>query len=448
MDWPIDWLTSFKWLALLTGWPLSYRRLYIWLSAGLFSRLSQLIVNSMSDFELCLNFEIISFNTLFIKDWILWIIFRAPAPVHISSFLSRHYRIESTKSKEHSAELTMASEFCESVAKDLISISCAEDSEAVLNSIDGKNVAFLDFLIDCELKQCVSHSLVQQYVSQIWFGELKMEDWKLMLIFLVAFCFPPLWVYLSLPFKNRHRQIPVIKFICRLISHLYLILILCLTVVVPWKYSGNYLAPHWFDYFLYLWIIGMLIAEFSSERVRSGLGWFPTIVVLLVLFSELLRVIAVGYDTDQRLEIVFARNQFLGAAVMLSVLQLLDFLSIHRLFGPWGVIIGHLVVDVLRFLLILLIFFFSFTLQLLAVLKVSWSSFQMNERVLDMWSADSAELAIINLISNKRKWNYCLFNFKKFESFEANYYWMLFWFSETTGAISFHMRLYGMRTES
>ncbi|KAK2558333.1 Ankyrin-1 [Acropora cervicornis] len=266
----------------------------------------------------------------------------APAPVHISSFLSRHYRIESTKSKEHSAELTMASEFCESVAKDLISISCAEDSEAVLNSIDGKNVAFLDFLIDCELKQCVSHSLVQQYVSQIWFGELKMEDWKLMLIFLVAFCFPPLWVYLSLPFKNRHRQIPVIKFICRLISHLYLILILCLTVVVPWKYSGNYLAPHWFDYFLYLWIIGMLIAEFSSERVRSGLGWFPTIVVLLVLFSELLRVIAVGYDTDQRLEIVFARNQFLGAAVMLSVLQLLDFLSIHRLFGPWGVIIGHL----------------------------------------------------------------------------------------------------------
>lgn len=115
----------------------------------------------------------------------------------------------------------------------------------------------------------------------------------------------------------------------------------------------------------------MLIAEFSSERVRSGLGWFPTIVVLLVLFSELLRVIAVGYDRDQRLGIVFARNQFLGAAVMLSVLQLLDFLSIHRLFGPWGVIIGHLVVDVLRFLLILLIFFFSFTLQLLAVLKVS-----------------------------------------------------------------------------
>lgn len=267
----------------------------------------------------------------------------------------------------------MASVFCENMAKDLISISCAEDSEAVLNSIDGKNVAFLDFLIDCELKQCVSHSLVQQYVSQIWFGELKLEDWKLMLLFLIAFLLPPIWLYLSLPFKNRYRQIPVIKFICRLISHLYLIFLLCLTVVVPWKYPASFLAPHWYEYFLFIWIIGMLVSEISSERERSGLGWFPTIVVLLVLFSELLRVIAAGFDGKKRIEIVFARNQFLGAALMLCVLQLLDFLSIHRLFGPWGVIIGHLVVDVLRFLLILCIFFSSFTLQLLAVLKVSRS---------------------------------------------------------------------------
>ena len=295
--------------------------------------------------------------------------FSAPAPVHISSFLSRHYRIETTKNKENTVELDMASSFCETMAKDLISISCAEDSEAVLNSLDGKNVAFLDFLIECELKQCVSHSLVQQYVTQIWFGELKWEDWKFMLLFLVALIFPPLWVYLSLPFKNKHRQIPIIKFICRLISHLYLILILCLTVVVPWNYSGLVLAPHWYEYFLYIWILGMLVTEISSERERSGLGWFPTIVVFLALFAELLRIIAIGYDGPDRLDIVFVRNQCLGVALMLCVLQLLQFLSIHRLFGPWGVIIGHLVVDVLRFLLILTIFFTSFALQLTAVFK-------------------------------------------------------------------------------
>lgn len=289
--------------------------------------------------------------------------------MHISSFLSRHYRIETTKNKENTVELDLASSFCETMAKDLISISCAEDSEAVLNSLDGKNVAFLDFLIECELKQCVSHSLVQQYVTQIWFGELRWEQWKFMLLFLVALLFPPLWVYLSLPFKNKHRQIPIIKFICRLISHLYLILILCLTVVVPWNYSGLILTPHWYEYFLYIWILGMLLSEISSERERSGLGWFPTIVVILVLFSELLRIIAIGYHGPERLNIVFVRNQCLGVALTLCVLQLLQFLSIHRLFGPWGVIIGHLVVDVLRFLLILTIFFTSFALQLTAVFK-------------------------------------------------------------------------------
>ena len=301
---------------------------------------------------------------------ILIIVFSAPAPVHMSSYLSRHYRIETSKNKEHSAELGLASSFCETMAADLISISCAEDSEAVLNALDAKNVAFLDFLIECELKQCVSHSLVQQYVSQIWFGELKWAEWKIMLLFLVALLFPPVWVYLSLPFKNRYRQIPVMKFICRLISHLYLILLLCLTAVVPWKYSGSVLTPHWYEFFLFIWIIGLLLSESTSDKERSGLGWFPIIVILLVLFSELLRIIAVPFDKSRRLDIVFARNQFLGAALMLCVLQLLEFLSIHRLFGPWGVIIGHLIVDVVRFLLIFFIFFFSFALQLQTVLKV------------------------------------------------------------------------------
>ena len=51
------------------------------------------------------------------------------------------------------------------------------------------------------------------------------------------------------------------------------------------------------------------------------------------------------------------------------MVQLLDFLSIHHLFGPWGVIIGHLVIDVLRFITIALIFGVGFALQLGAVFK-------------------------------------------------------------------------------
>lgn len=51
------------------------------------------------------------------------------------------------------------------------------------------------------------------------------------------------------------------------------------------------------------------------------------------------------------------------------MVQLMEFLSIHHLFGPWGVIIGHLVIDVLRFLAIMLIFVIGFALQLGAVFK-------------------------------------------------------------------------------
>lgn len=54
---------------------------------------------------------------------------------------------------------------------------------------------------------------------------------------------------------------------------------------------------------------------------------------------------------------------------MMSMVQILEFLSIHHLFGPWGVIIGHLVIDVLRFLTIALIFGVAFALQLGAVFK-------------------------------------------------------------------------------
>ena len=266
-------------------------------------------------------------------------------------------------------DLNKASAFCETVGLDLITISCAEDSETVLNAIDEKDVPFLDFLIECELKQCVSHTLVQQYVTQIWFGELKWEEWKFILLFLVAFLFPPLWIYLSLPFKNRHSHIPIIKFICRLISHLYLILFLCLTVVVPWRYPAADLTPHWYEYCLFTWITGILLSEVSHEGDRNGLSWFPTIVVILALLAEMLHLVALGYNGPQRINIIFVRNQLLAAALTLCVLQFLQFLSIHRLFGPWGVIIAHLVVDVTRFLLILTIFFVSFVLQMTAIHK-------------------------------------------------------------------------------
>ena len=54
---------------------------------------------------------------------------------------------------------------------------------------------------------------------------------------------------------------------------------------------------------------------------------------------------------------------------MLCFAQLLDFLSFHHLFGPWGVIIRDLMYDLVRFLVILSIFMVGFTAHLAAVYR-------------------------------------------------------------------------------
>lgn len=55
--------------------------------------------------------------------------------------------------------------------------------------------------------------------------------------------------------------------------------------------------------------------------------------------------------------------------MMLCFAQLLDFLSFHHLFGPWGVIIRDLMYDLVRFLVILSIFMVGFTAHLAAVYR-------------------------------------------------------------------------------
>lgn len=57
----------------------------------------------------------------------------------------------------------------------------------------------------------------------------------------------------------------------------------------------------------------------------------------------------------------------LAIALLLASVQLLDFLSFHHLFGPWAVIIGKLMVDLGRFLVILLIFVFGFSMYVAAI---------------------------------------------------------------------------------
>ena len=306
-------------------------------------------------------------------------ILQCPAPIYAASKLSKHYRNESTREKERGRDLLAAGNVCENIASELLSLACADSAEKLLTAVDDRDVPFLDYLIECEQKTCVSHPLVQVYLGDVWRGDFQWDDWKYFLLFTLCLICPPLWAFLCLPWNDRYHKIPIIKFICHLISHFYLIVLFSFTVVVPWKdLTGATLLPRWYEWLLLIWLSGLLLSQLTDPHDRAGLGWIPIIVLFLSLIGILLHLAAFGFQDNHRINVIYSRNQFFAIPMMLCFTQLLDFLSFHHLFGPWGVIIRDLMYDLVRFLVILSIFMVGFTAHLAAVYR-PMSTFQSSE---------------------------------------------------------------------
>lgn len=64
---------------------------------------------------------------------------------------------------------------------------------------------------------------------------------------------------------------------------------------------------------------------------------------------------------------MYCRNQCFALSFLLACVQILDFLSFHHLFGPWAIIIGDLMKDLGRFLVVLAIFVFGFSMHIVAL---------------------------------------------------------------------------------
>lgn len=87
------------------------------------------------------------------------------------------------------------------------------------------------------------------------------------------------------------------------------------------------------------------------------------------MFIIFLNVIAVGIHLAGFLMnpsswplLIYVRNQFSGFSLLCCCVQILDFLSFHHLFGPWAIIIQTLMIDLGKFLTILLLFMFGFSM--------------------------------------------------------------------------------------
>ncbi|GFO37187.1 serine/threonine-protein phosphatase 6 regulatory ankyrin repeat subunit a-like [Plakobranchus ocellatus] len=256
----------------------------------------------------------------------------SPAPVDTAAKLARNYQLQAIKEKERARDLTAASTHCESMAVELTAIaSNVSSARKLLKSLDAHGTPFLDVLIDMEQKEVVAHPAVQKYLSDVWMGELRWANTRIILLFFALLLLPPLWVLFSLPFKHGLNKVPIIKFMTYLVSHIYLMGLFCLTIVSPLVpiHESTSLVPHWYEWILLAWLSGLLVSDLTSPGERQGLGWIRT--------------------------------------VNLAICALLEFLSFHHLFGPWAIIIRDLIKDLVRFLVILLIFMIGFTLHLTAL---------------------------------------------------------------------------------
>ncbi|XP_071964995.1 uncharacterized protein [Antedon mediterranea] len=300
-------------------------------------------------------------------------VLRSPSPIEIAVRLSQIFVQLSAKEKERTKDILAAAAFCEEIAVDLLSVTTSLKSPGqLLHSTDNRGMPFLDVLIECEQKEVISHPSVQRYLSVIWMGGLEWASWKIILLFFTFIFLPPVWIVFSLPLKQRFNRLPIIKYMSYLVSHIFLIVLLVLTTVytkhIECFIENPTFVPRWYEWLLLAWFSGLLMSEITNPGDRQGLGWIRVIILIIAAIGSTvhLAIFPVKDDNTKR-EIFYARNQLYAWCLLLSFAQLLEFLSVHHLFGPWGIIIRDLMMDLVKFMVILCIFLFGFMFHLAAV---------------------------------------------------------------------------------
>lgn len=310
----------------------------------------------------------------------------SPAPCYTAAKMSQNFLEVSAKEKERAKDLIAASEFCQQMATDLMAIAASANSpKLLLKSVDAKGMPFLDVLIECEQKEVVSHPTIQKYLSDVWSGGKEWKTWQLLLLFMSFLFCPPVWVILSLPLKHRYNKVPIFKFMSYLMSHIFFVgLLICIVAIPVYPIYQSYnLFPNVFEWLLLFWFSGLLVAELTNPGDRTGLGLIKIAIIIFGAIGILLHLLALAYTGNDRYTCLYIRNQFLAVALLLCFVQVLDFLSFHHLFGPWAIIISSLVFDLMKFIVVLALFMFGFTLQIAAVYQQVYPEPAINETIGD-----------------------------------------------------------------
>ncbi|XP_067125162.1 serine/threonine-protein phosphatase 6 regulatory ankyrin repeat subunit B-like [Centruroides vittatus] len=301
---------------------------------------------------------------------ILDFILVSAAPIDTAVKMARSYQLLALKEKDRARDLENTAAYCETMAADLLSIAAMSyNTGTLLRSVDTHNTPFLDVLIELQQKEVVAHPAVQKYLSDLWMGSLQWSTWKIVLLFLAFMICPVIWVLCSCPLGHKLSNIPIIKFMSYLVSHIFFIFILGFTIINPWVplWESANIIPQPQEWLVLLWLIGILVSDVTNPKDREGLGYIKVAIMWVTSMAIVVHLISYIFSGRSKLITLYTRNQLLAVSLLLCFLEFLNFLTFHHLFGPWTVIIRDLIKDLLRFLAILAIFLIGFSLHVCAI---------------------------------------------------------------------------------
>lgn len=148
-----------------------------------------------------------------------------------------------------------------------------------------------------------------------------------------------------------------------LTSHLYFMAFLTLICVAPPDNTAREtMVPFWYEIVVWVWYLGLLLSQITNPGAKGGLSWVKYLLVALGLLSYIAHIVGVFLDPYFYSFVIYVRNMFYGCSLLFAAILILDFLSFHPLFGPWAIIIGELLLDVGKFIVILSLFIAGYAL--------------------------------------------------------------------------------------
>ena len=188
---------------------------------------------------------------------------------------------------------------------------------------------------------------------------------------------PPIWIFFSLPLNIKMNKVPFIKvniktqndtqnkticfflqFLCRCVSHFFLLFLLIITACIPLDtiQSRQSFLPRWYEWVLLskyrqpyitasviaaVWVSGLLLTELTTVGERSSVGVMKPIIVFFGAVAVGIHLTLFFIPTDWTNTLLYIRNQFLAWSFLCGMIQILDFLKFHHMFGPWAIIISR-----------------------------------------------------------------------------------------------------------